>query len=178
MDNTPSSKTPTEPHLEPQVLRVKRPWSVTLLALGVLIIAVINLTRFIMSLRYWSFLASQQSYLSVYLVITGFIWAAAGGWLFWGLWKPEGWAPKLLEAEALTYALYYWLDLLFVRDHPLYTAPLAIRAILPANWQFSAGVTVVCLVYIVWALGRLKVKDYFDRARPEKQASQVPGASE
>lgn len=132
-----------------------------MLALGVLIITVINLTRFILGLRYWSFLASQPGISPLYLAISGFVWAAAGCLLVWGLWRPRSWAPRLMEALALAYASYYWLDLLFLKDHPVASAPGAIRAVLPTNWQFSAGVTVLSLVYITWTLGRSKVKAYF-----------------
>lgn len=167
MDNISSPDIQPEAPATPQTRKVKRPWSVTLLVLGVLIITVINLARFILSLRYWDFLVSLPGPSPVYLAISGFAWAVAGGFLLWSLWKPVGWACRLMEAEALTYALYYWLDLLFIRDHPVNGAPLAIRAILPTHWQFSAGVTVVCLIYIVWTLGRSKVKVYFDQAMHE-----------
>ena len=161
MENTSSPGTP--PELQDALQQVKRPFTVTLLALGVLIITVINLARFILSLRYWSFLASQPGPSPLYLALTGVIWTVAGSLLLWGLWKPASRAPRLTEAEALSYALYYWLDLLFVRDHPVNGAPVAVRAVLPINWQYSALVTVVCLVYIVWFLSRPKVKAYFSQ---------------
>lgn len=167
MENISSPAIPPEPQVASQGHKVKRPWSVTLLVLGVLIITVINLVRFVLSLRYWNFLASQPGPSPLYLAISGLAWALAGGFLLWSLWKPASWAPRLVEAEALTYALYYWLDLLFVRDHPVNDVALAIRAVLPTNWRFSAGVTVVCLVYIVWVLGRSKVKAYFEQVGPE-----------
>jgi hypothetical protein len=178
MENTPSPVNSPEYQDTPHPVRLKRPWSVTLLALGVLIITVINLARFILSLRYWSFLASQPGPSPLYLVLTGLVWAVAGSLLLWGLWKPATWAPRLMEAEVLTYALYYWLDLLFVRDHPVNGAPVAVRAVLPINWQYSAIVTVICLVYIVWALGRPKVNAYFaqgDRLEKANHTKAVRG---
>ena len=66
-----------------------------------------------------------------------------------------------MQAVGLTYALYYWLDHIFLMDHPVSGATDAFRAVLPINWQFSAGVTVVSLVFMVWTLGRAKVKAYF-----------------
>lgn len=173
MENTPLPELPSEPQTALNRRNVTRPFSVTLLALGVLIITVVNLARFILSLRYWSFLASQSGPSPIYLAVSGLVWAATGGLLLWGLWKPASWAPRLVEAGALTYALYFWLDLLFVRDHPVSSAPLAIRAILPTHWPFSAGLTVVCLVYIVWMLGRSKVKAYFGQPGDETNPSPV-----
>jgi len=66
-----------------------------------------------------------------------------------------------MQAVGLTYALYYWLDLIFLKNHPVSGASGAIRVLLPINWQFSAGVTVVSLAFMVWTLGRAKVKAYF-----------------
>jgi hypothetical protein len=43
---------------------------------------------------------------------------------------------------------------------------------LPTNWQFSAGVTVVSLVFMVWVLGRAKVKAYFGMAETETGQNQ------
>jgi hypothetical protein len=139
----------------------KRPWSVTLLALGVLILTVINLIRFVLSIRYWGFLAGRMGVSPIYLTLTGFVWGVAGLFVLWGLWKAKNWAPRLMQAVALTYALYFWLDHIFLMDHTVVGASGAVRVLLPSNWQFSAGVTVVSLAYIVWIFNRTKVKAYF-----------------
>lgn len=173
MDSSQSPKEPSGPQVASEAPSTKRPWSVTLLALGVLIITVINLARFVLSIKYWGFLNSQPVISPFYLAITGLIWTVAGSFLLWGLWRAKIWAPKLMQAAALTYALYYWLDQLFLKDHPVRGATGAIRALLPDNWQFSAGVTVVCLVYIAWTLGRSKVKTYFGLVASELDQSQV-----
>lgn len=156
-----NSTHPGNPQGAPHQNNIKRPGSVTLLALGVLIITAINFARTVLSLRSWSFLASQSGVSPLYLAVSGFIWSAAGSIMFWGLWRAKIWAPRLVQAEALTYALYYWLDLLFLKDHPVNGAAGAIHVVLPTNWQFSVGVTVVGFAYILWTLRRLKVKAYF-----------------
>jgi hypothetical protein len=151
----------------------KRPWSVTLLAAGVLIIAAINLIRLALSIRYWSFLSSRSGISPLYLALTGLIWSAAGLSLLWGLWKAKKWAPKLMQAVGLTYALYYWLDHIFLMDHPVSGVTPAFRAMLPINWQFSAGVTVISLFFMVWTFGRARVKSYFNVAETEAGQSQA-----
>ncbi len=151
----------------------KRPRSVTLLALGVLIITVVNLIRLVLSIRYWAFLTSQPGISPLYIAMTGLIWTVAGSFLVWGLWRAKSWAPRLMQAVALTYALYYWLDILFLKDHPVSGATGAIRAILPVNWEFSACVTVFCLAYMAWVVGRSKVKTYFGLHRSETVQNQV-----
>jgi len=171
-----SSQLPNEPS-GPQAATVersnKRPRSVTLLALGVLIITVINLARLALSIRYWGFLSYLSGVSPFYLAITGLIWTVSGVFLLWGLWRAKIWAPRLMQAAGLTYALYYWLDLIFLKDHPMSGASGAIQVLLPINWQFSAGMTVVCLAYIVWTLGGAKVKAYFGLVESVTNQNQV-----
>ncbi len=152
-----------------------------MLVLGVLIITATNFIRFVLSLRSWTFLASQPGVSPLYLAASGLIWSVAGSFLLWGLWRAKIWAPRLMQAEALTYALYYWLDLLFIKAHPVNGAAGALHFVLPTNWQFSAGVTVVSLAYMVWTLGRAKVKSYFGldalETHPD-QSNDVPARQE
>jgi hypothetical protein len=139
----------------------KRPWSVTTLVLLVLIIAVINLIRFLLSIRDWDFIASRSSVSPLYLALTGLIWTVAGIFLLWGLWRAKPWTPNLMQAVGLTYALYYWLDQIFLKDHQFSETTGAIRAVLPTNWLFAALVTAVFLGWMEWVLSRKKVKIYF-----------------
>jgi hypothetical protein len=66
-----------------------------------------------------------------------------------------------MRAVALAYALYYWLDHVFLMDHPATGVVGIQRILLPVNWQFAAGVTVVCLVFTAWSLDQSKVKAFF-----------------
>ena len=142
---------------------ISRPARVTILALGVLIITIINLLRLVLSIANWDFLNSWPGVSPLYMVLTGLIWTLTGSLLFWGVWTAKKWAPKLMQAVALTYALYYWLDHVFLMDHPASGVMGVQRALLPVNWQFAAGVTVICLVYIAWVMSRPNVKVYFDQ---------------
>jgi len=159
-DSTTPDGTADSPAVVP-LSHDKRLWSVTLLALGVLILTVINLIRFVLSIRYWGFLANRMGVSPIYLTLTGFVWGVAGLFVLWGLWKAKNWAPRLMQAVALTYALYFWLDHIFLMEHTVIGASGAVRVLLPSNWQFSAGVTVVSLAYMVWIFNRAKVKAYF-----------------
>jgi hypothetical protein len=155
----PNVQSEIQPGLETR--KVRRPASVTLLVVGVLIITVLNIIRFILSIRYWGFLSSRLEVSPIYLSLSGFIWGLAGICLIWGLWKAKNWAPRLMQAVALTYALYYWLDQVFLNEHPGSGVPAGVSALLPTNWPFSAVVTVLSLAYIAWIMNRLKVKLYF-----------------
>ena len=167
MDNSGS---PIEPSAGIASPPRSRPGSVTILAMGVLIITIINLSRLILSITYWDFLVSWPGVSPLYMALTGLIWTLSGSLLLWGLWRAKNWAPRLMQAVVLTYALYYWLDHIFLVDHPMNGAMGAQRALLPVNWQFAVVVTVVCLVYTVWMLRRPKVKAYFglDESKADK----------
>jgi hypothetical protein len=165
MDSTSPTTGPVNQPAMSEGSPIRRPFSVTILAFGVLIITVINLTRFALSLREWTFLASQPGVSPLYLNLSGLAWTVAGPVLVWGLLDAKRWAPRLMQVEALTYALYYWLDLLFLQDHPVSGAGVVLRIVLPTNWLFSALVTTICLAYMAWALGRSKGRAYFGEAR-------------
>jgi hypothetical protein len=153
-----------------KVSRRKRPLNVTVLIVGVLLFTALNSIRFILSISYFGFLSSRLAISPIYLVITGFIWGLAGLILVWGLWKVKFWAPRLMLTIALTYALYFWLDQIFLSEHMVSGSPSAISVLLPVNWMFSAGVTVISLGYIAWVMNRSKVKVYFS-------ISDLPGSS-
>jgi hypothetical protein len=164
MDNT---GLPTEHQTEVEPPHASRPRSVTILAFGVLIISIFNLIRLILSIANWDFLVSWPGVPALYMVMTGLIWTLAGSTLLWGLWRAKNWAPRLMKAELLTYVLYYWLDHVFLVGHPARGVVGARQALLPVNWRFAAGMTVVCMVYTVWTLSRPKVQAYFGLAESQ-----------
>jgi len=161
MDNPQPPGIPTKEQIESAPRPASRPGSVTILALGVLIITVINLVRLVLSIRYWEFLATWPGISPLYMALTGLIWTLAGSLLLWGLWRAKIWASRLMQAVALSYALYYWLDHVFLVDHPVSGAAGTVRALLPVNWQYAAGVTVIFLAFTALTLERRKVKAYF-----------------
>jgi hypothetical protein len=160
--DTPENNDQPEPlsmNTSPRVK--KRPWSVTLLALLVLIITVVNLIRFVLSIKDWAFLSSHSAVSPLYLALTGLVWSVAGGILLWGLLSAKTWALKLMQAVGLSYALYYWLDQIFLKDHPFSENAGLISSVLTNNWLFAAIVTLLLLGFMEWVVNRGKVKDYF-----------------
>ncbi len=139
----------------------RRPFSVTLLALGVLTIASLNLVRFVQAVRQWSFLASLPSEPPLYLVLTALIWIATGVPLVWGLWKGKAWAPARCRAFTVAYAAYFWLERLFLFGRPRGGFSLPSLASLPGGGLFSALATLVLLLFVFWALRRAGAKKYF-----------------
>lgn len=135
----------------PQIEKPKRPFSVTLLAFGVLIIAVLNLTRLLSAIRFWPFLQEILPFSGLYLVGTGLIWAGFGLPLFWGLWHGLPWSPGITRIAAVAYLIYYWLDRLLLANHPGREA----------NLPFAVGASLVGLVWIAWTLSRPKAMIFF-----------------
>lgn len=145
---------PPAPPADTKPPRPKRPYSVTLLALGVLSIAGWGLLRVLMALWQWQFLTELPGISPLYIALSGVAWGIASPPLFWGLWRGLPWAPRLAPAVVLTYAIYYWLDVVFLMDH-------LSGGNLPKNWLFAIALTALLLGYTVWALKRPAAKTYF-----------------
>lgn len=128
-----------------------RPFGVTLLAVGVLTIAGLNLVRLIEAVRQWSFLSNLAGVSPIYLALTGLIWACVGLPLFWGLWRGVAWTARFVSGYLTVFALYYWLDRIWIAN----------RAISLTNWPFTATLTVIGLFYSFWVLRTRASKTYF-----------------
>lgn len=131
--------------------RLSRPIRVTLLAIGVLIIASLHLLRLVEAARQWRFLADLPGVSPLYLALTGLIWGAAGLPLFWGLWRGHARAFRFTPSYLLVFALYYWLDRVFVAN----------RAVSLANWPVHLALTVFSLAFMFWALRARASRNYF-----------------
>ena len=131
--------------------RLSRPIRVTLLALGVLTITGLHLLRLVEAVRQWQFLTGLPRVSPLYLALTGLIWASAGLPLFWGLWRGHTRAARFAPGYLLVFALYYWLDRIFIAN----------RAVSLANWPVSLALTVFVLAYTFWALRARASREYF-----------------
>lgn len=127
-----------------------RPLSVTILALGVLTYAGFNLIRFYQAIRLWDFLSAIPGISPLYLVASGLLWGAVGVALAWGLWRGYAPARRLTLVFAAAYALYTWIDRLWISKPGL-----------SANLPFSAGLTVLLLLVTAWILTRPRARIFF-----------------
>lgn len=127
-----------------------RPFSVTLLAFGVLIIAGINLYRCVQALLQWRFLAELLPTLPLYQVLSGIVWGLAGIPMAWGLWRGARWSARLMPYASVTYTIYVWIDRLLLR-----------RGLEGYDLPFAIGTTVILLAFILLTLSRPKVKSFF-----------------
>lgn len=128
----------------------QRPFSVTLLTLGVLSIAGFNIVRGYQAIRQWDFISEYLSVSPVYLASSGLIWGTAGLVICAAVWLHLRWARRATMAFALVYSLYYWIDRLLVSsDKP------------GTNFLFAVIFNFALLVSILWVLSRPTAKAYF-----------------
>lgn len=142
--------------------RTSRPPGVTLLAVGVLIIAVFNLIRLAQAIVQWQTLVGLLEFLPIYMTVSGAVWGISGLFLGWGLLSGYPWAPRITRWAALLYAAYYWLDRLFVQT----------GAGQSANAVFVAVMTLILLGWIFWILSRRRTSLFFGELhayQPENQ---------
>lgn len=130
--------------------RSPRPFSVTLLALGVLTIAGLNLTRLIEAIDLRVFLAEYPEVPVLYLALSGLFWGMLGFPIFWGLWSGRRWALPTTIAYALAYSVYFWVDRLMS----------AVR-ISERNSPFMVGANLFLLLMTGWILSRRKARSFF-----------------
>ncbi len=134
----------------------KRPFSVTLLALAVLIFAVVHLIRLVGAIRQWDFLQGWQGVSALYLALSGLGWALVGLPLAWGLWRGRPWAPPAARIAFPAYLLYAWIDRIFIAN-PEITLDAT------ASWPFMVGASLISLLLVYWSLSRSKARTFFRR---------------
>jgi hypothetical protein len=138
-----------------------RPLSVTLLAFGVLSITVLGFLRGYLAIRDWRFLASWPGVSPLYLAATGILVGLLGAIVFWALASRKRYAMRLTEAAMLALALGYWLDQIFVAEHPFSDPAGTAKAFLPVNWPFAAAVTAMVFLSVEIMRRSARVKAYF-----------------
>ena len=131
----------------------RRPVSVTILAILVLIIAVINLIRFWAAMQNWETLtAIGVSPGPWYFALTGLFWGLLGSWLVWIVWRGRPGCKKAIIVLSGLYFLYFWLDRLAFQNH-----------ILQQNMPFLAGFGILVVFYIVFTLLLPSNQEFFSR---------------
>ena len=133
------------------LVTIARPTGVTLLAMGVLMIAVFYFIRLAQAIAQWQVLAGIRDSLPLYLAANGAVWGIIALVLAWGLWQGRLWASRLTRWAALLFAAFYWVDRLFVQTG-------AGRSV---NTLFVAVMTLVLVWSVFWILTRRKTRLFF-----------------
>lgn len=134
-----------------------RPVSVTILSILVLIIAMMNLVRFMSAIRYRETLVSYDVTPGpLYIGTTGLVFFLGMAWLFWILWNGH---PRSRMAAYLllgTYILFSWLDRFLFQSH-----------LSRPNTPFAVGVTILVVFYIVLSLSLPSNQAFFSRTNEQ-----------
>ena len=134
----------------------KRPRAVTILALGVLIIAAFFGARVYQAIRLQTFIEGLDPSVSpAYLVLTGLVFSLSGLPTIYGLWTGKPWAVSAAQRYAVALAAFYWLDTLF------FVVSDSVRG----NWPFALGMTIVLLAWVFWLFTRRPCKEFFKQPR-------------
>jgi hypothetical protein len=143
------------PNLQPEISNQEsktkhpqRPFAVTLLALWVLTIALLNWVRFGYTLFDWNFDASILPISPFYIAGSGLIWGILGLIVFsalWGGWRVARW---LTLGVTTAYLLYYWVDRLWVAIN---------AALTPFSLIFSS----LLFIFSFWVVNRRKTRAFF-----------------
>ena len=128
-----------------------RPRGVTIIALLVLTLAVLHLTRFEQSISRWGFLQDLLPFSPAYLAINGAIWGLVGLVLVWAIWFRKNWTPQILRVVAWLYSVNVWFERIFLAGDPTRNT----------NWPFVAAVNLIALSFIFAQLVRKPVIRYF-----------------
>ena len=141
---------------KPENAHPRRPFNVTLIVLGVLIIAVVNLDRLIQSIRMWDFLAHLPGVNPFYMAASGLCWTLTGLLLTVCLWRGMRITYSLLPLAGVLFIIYTWLD------SSLVDGRLGL-VFDNTTWLFKAGLSLLTLVFLFWTLSGSKAKAYFGR---------------
>ncbi|RMF44741.1 MAG: hypothetical protein D6755_08860 [Anaerolineae bacterium] len=129
----------------------RRPLSVTILALGVLTLAALYLTRIEAALRHWDTL---QTYAlpgaAWYLLVSGMIWSLLFGFLGVRLLRGSPQTGRFLRLTVVLYTVIQWLERVYL------------RARTPAvhNTAFWLLLTLLGLLWVFWTLSQPGAKLY------------------
>ena len=119
-------------------------WRRVLLAAAFLYLAILGVSRLQQSLLDWDILQSLGMRPGpLYAAISGGVWGILGLAAAVLAFTRAAWAAPVIFAAALAFAVSYWFDFLF----------LTRAAEMMVNWPFALGLTIVGLLYCVWAIG-------------------------
>lgn len=142
-----------------QQSRKNRPWGVTVLLGLVLMFTALQATRVWAALTSWAVLKSLPLQAPpAYLLASGLVWAVAGGWLLYGLGWRKTWAPRVASIGAGVYALFFWVDRLFVQARGPHNS----------SWIFEAVLGSLLLGSLFAILASPVAKAYYEAKRHQE----------
>ncbi len=138
--------------------RPKRPFGVTLLAMAVLVLAVVNLWRVPYTIQHRELLGSLSLPFPLALhAALGGIWGM--GWLVaaWGLWRLKEWARRATLVLVPIYQAYtlIWQAIFARSDYQR------------GRWPFTIAAAVLVTALFLWILARPRTRCAFEYEKRE-----------
>ncbi len=130
---------------------MKKPLSVTIIILLVLITGGLNLIRLIQSVKQWALLKEILPFPPLFLTIMGSFWFVVSALLLWGITRRKSWTVRLIQGTTILYILIFWID----------RSWLAVQDSRVTNDLFAVTATIILLIFVLVSLSRRDVKDYF-----------------
>ena len=129
----------------------KRPFGITLLIIGSLLMGVFSIIRFQQALSLWDYLQNLLTIPILYYALTGAVWGMV--WLFVAgiLFRAYSWSPLVVRFVLVAYVIYYWLDRLLLVDPESQVT----------NEWFAAVATLGLMIWVFLMFSFPTVKRYF-----------------
>jgi hypothetical protein len=135
-----------------------RPFRITLLLGLVLITTAFNLARLVTALAWRNTLEAYLSPLGVlYIGVTGAFWTLLGIFVLWSYRRGGRYTRLVFVVSAGLYAVWYWIDRLFVQVAPL------------PNGLFALAMTMVLLGFTGFVVLDPRNLPYFRRETHERK---------
>jgi hypothetical protein len=132
--------------------KIRRPPSITLLALFILGLSLWNGLRLVQAIAFWSILKEYQATPGpLYTATSGGFWFLVGLFIVWGLWQGKAWAWSSALGGTLGYGFWYWFDrLVFQEPH--------------SNWHFALASTVILILFFIVLFSHSVIIFFFQRS--------------
>jgi hypothetical protein len=135
--------------------RIPRPSRISILAIFILWIAILNGLRLGEAIYFWKTL-DEYRVSPLYISLSGTLWLIVGVMLVWGLWQRKDWGRKAVILGTLAYTSWYWFDRLVLQA-------------LHANWPFVLFTNIMLLLIIFYILFSQKTRRFYNRDLYERQ---------
>ena len=137
----------------PQITRLKRPQSISILALLIFLTSCIYLTRLFITIEQWRFLRIELlDFSPTYLIISALFFGLIGFSLTTGVWYgfPIAWHASRIVIPV--FLGYYWLERIVFSWLTSWRTP---------NELFTLGLTIMVMMWVIWSLSHPNTKIYF-----------------
>jgi len=130
----------------------KRPRILTVFSLGIFIVSLFHLYKFIQILINFQILQTLPITISpIYLAVIGLIWGVLGLFLTWSLWTGKPWSQRASLFLSLAYMIFFWIDLIWIAE----------PEVLQTRWLINLILTVLGIPAVILILNLKSSRDYF-----------------